>query len=186
MGAYQVGTADGDPGAVRDGDPAHLDAVLGTAAHDVGGDHAVGDDAGIAIDVFQKPVQSSDALREARFEQPPVGPRDDAGHAVDGDDAFVGLVVAVDGEGDAFVRERARDPFLHTAQLVVGHPPQGVVQGTAVLAGRTVVQEHLIVERSIEIVVVEVHLRGPWRTGVGTGSRREAGCSRRPNGAHAL
>ena len=169
MGAHQVGAADGDPGAMGYGDPAHLDAVLGTAAYHLGGDDAVGDDPGLAVDILQEPVQGPDALHQPCFELPPLGARKDSGHAVDGNDAFVRLVVPVDGKRDAFVRERARDPVLNVLQLTVGEPSQGVVQRPAVLAGRAVGQEHLVVDRGIEIVGVEVHEDGSSSRGVAAG-----------------
>ena len=173
VGPHQIGAANRDPRTVGYGDPAHLDTILGTAAHHVGRDHAVGDDAGLAVDVLQKPVQGADALGEAGFEPPPLDAREDAGHAVDGDDALIGLVVAVDRERDAFVREGACDPLLHAAQLVAGEPPQGVVQRPAVRAGRAVGQEHLVVDRSIEIVAVEVHRDDPSGGSVAAGRRRK-------------
>ncbi len=68
VGAHQVGAADGDPGAVGDRYPAHLDAVLWTAAHQVGGDHAVGDDTGLSVHVLEEAVQGAEALGEAGLE----------------------------------------------------------------------------------------------------------------------
>ena len=54
-----------------------------------------------AVDVGEEHVERPDALLEALGELPPFGlgehPRDD----VEGDDAFLGVLVAVDREGDA-------------------------------------------------------------------------------------
>ena len=171
MRANQIRAADGDPGAVGYVNAAHLDSILGTSAHHVGGDDAVGDDAGLAVDVLEKEVQGADALDEAGFEPPPVGARDDSGHAVDGNDAFVRLVVSVHGERDALVGERARDPVLHVAHFVGGEPAQRVEQRAAVLAGCAVGEEHLVVECRIEIVGVEVHGDDSSVQGVPAGRR---------------
>ena len=57
----------------------------------------------------------------------PLGSREEPGHAVDGNDALVGLVVAIDGEGDAFGGEGVRYSLLDRADFLVGEPAQGVV-----------------------------------------------------------
>ena len=160
VGAHQVGAADGDPGAVGDRYPAHLEAVLGTAAHQVSGDHALGDDAGFPVHVLEEAIQGAEALGEAGLEVPPLLRGEDAGNAVDGNDALVGFLVPVDGEGDPLVGEGAGDALLDPADLVGGKLAQGVVQGPAVAARRAVRQEHLIVDRGVEIVGVEVHGEG--------------------------
>ena len=113
VGTHDVAAADGDPDAFGNAYATHLDAVLGTAAHDGGGDDAVSDDARIPVDVREEAVQGEDALAEARLDQLPVRRGEDAGNAVDGNDAFDLLIVAVQGERDAFVRERGGDVLLN-------------------------------------------------------------------------
>ena len=170
VGADEVGAADGDPRAVGGGEAAHLKAVLRAAAHHVNGNHAVVDDgghavqvfaAGRAVDVFKEEVEGLEALGESRFDLPPIGGGHDARDAVYGDDPLVGLVVTVDGEGDALVGERARDPFLDAVEFLGGELRQGLVELLAVLTGSAVRQEHLVVDGRVEVVVFEVHVCRP-------------------------
>ncbi len=53
---------------------------------------------------------------------PPLGTREDPGYAVDGNDALVGLVVAIDCEGDAFGGEGVRYALLDRAEFFGGKP----------------------------------------------------------------
>ena len=172
--AHQIGAADGDPGAVGHVDPAHLDAVLGTAAHQVGGDHPVGDDAGLAVDVSEKALRAS-----MRWERPDSSSRQSAPETMRGTQSM-GMMrssassSSVDGERDALGRKRARDPRLHAREIVVGEPAQRIEQRPALLPGRAVGEEHLVVERRIEIV----RHRSSWRGLVTPGTVRHASAPR--------
>ena len=127
--AHQVRAADGDPGAIWRGEPAHLDSVLRAPPNDIHGDDAVVDDpglpvavfrGGLPIDILQEQIQGLDTLRQPLLELPPVCVRHHPGQAVYGDDPLVGLVVTIDREGDSFVLERACDPLLDAAELLRG------------------------------------------------------------------
>ena len=155
--AHHVGPADGDPRARRRPDTPHLRAVLRTAVHHVGRDDAVRDDAAVAVHVVQETVQGEYALPEARLQQAPLRRRQDAGHAVDRDDALVGLAVAVHREGDALGQERARHLRLDLLQLRGRYLPQDVVQEPAVRPWRRVRLEELVVDGGVELVRAEIH-----------------------------
>ena len=115
--------------------------------------------AGRAVHVLKEEVESLEALGESDFDLTPVGGRHQPGNAVDGDDPLVGLIVAVDREGDALIGEGAGDAFLDAGKLLGGELRQGVIKLTAMLARSSVLQEHLVVDGRIEIVVFEVHVR---------------------------
>ena len=115
--ANEVGSADRDPDAVRRLEATHFDPVLRTATHDVDRDYAVLDDAGRTINIGQEEVEGLEALGQAGLEFAPLAGREDTRQAVDGDDAFVALFVAVDLEGDSLAGEGAGDLFLNTGQV---------------------------------------------------------------------
>ena len=114
----------------------------------------------VAVDVGQEPVHRPHALGEPGLELPPLAGRDDARHAVDRDDAFLGLVAAVDGEGDSLAHERMGHAGLNAGELRGRESAQRVMEGPAVLAGRPVRQEHLVVHGGVELVAAKVHV--PW------------------------
>ncbi len=140
------------------GETAHLGAVLGTAAHHVHRNHAVLDDGGIPVDILQETVQSLETLGEAGLELAPFLAGHHPGKAVDGNDALVGLFVAVDREGYALVRKGAGHAILDVGQVFGGEPEEFFVDSLAVLAGCSVRQEHLVIDGRIEIVIVEKHV----------------------------
>ena len=142
---------------MRRREAAHLGAVLGTTAHYVHGDHTVLDDAGLAVDILQEAIQGLKALGEAGLELAPVATGHCPGQAVDGDDVLVGLAVAVNREGDALVRKRAHHTIMDVAQVCAGEPEQGLLELAAMLPGSSVRQEHLVIDRRVEIVTVEIH-----------------------------
>ena len=117
VGAYEVGSADGDPDAVRRLEATHFDPVLRTATHDVDRNDAVLDDAGRAVDIGQEEIEGLEALGQAGLELAPLAGREDARQAVDGDDAFVAFFVAVDLERNAFAGEGAGDLVLDIGQV---------------------------------------------------------------------
>ena len=83
VGAHHVGATDGDPGPLGRSEPAHLGPVLGTLIHHLGGDDAVGDDFGVAVDVLQEEVQDLQALSEAGVKDVSLGFGQQPGNAVD-------------------------------------------------------------------------------------------------------
>ncbi len=117
VGPHQVGPADSHPHAVGRLESSHLQAVLGTVPHHVRRYHSVGDDAGLAVDVLQKAIESRESLFQAGREFAPFAGGHHPGNAVDGDDAFGFLIVAVDGEGDPLVGERSGYPLADGAQI---------------------------------------------------------------------
>ena len=180
VGADDVGPADGDPGTARGRHAAHLQAVLRAAAHDVHGDDAVLQDPARAVDVPQEEVDRLQALRQARLQVLPVGARDHARDAVDRDDALVGLVVPVDREGDALGREHPGHALLDEADFLGRELAQRLVDLPAVLSVRAVREQHLVVERGIQIVVVEVHrASSPSAPAGGCGAQSRSSDSRR-------
>ena len=115
VGAHHVAAADGGPCAVGRREVLHFRAVLGTAADHVLGNHAVVNDAGLAVHVFQEVVEGAHPLGQPIGHLTPVGGGHHAGDGVYGDDSLLGLGVPVDGEGDALAGEGA----IHTRPLMV-------------------------------------------------------------------
>ena len=60
------------------------------------------DDSGRTVDVGQEETDSIEALRQTEFELPPLVARRHARQAVDRDDAFVAVLIAIDFEGHYF------------------------------------------------------------------------------------
>ncbi len=60
------------------------------------------DDSGRAVDVGQEDIEGLEALRQTEFELPPLVTRKHARQAVDRDDAFVAVFIAIDFELNAF------------------------------------------------------------------------------------
>jgi hypothetical protein len=137
---------------------AQLALVLLAREHEVGGEHAIGQAALVAVDVEQEQVQGGDALDEAVLDAAPLVGRDDARHEVEREDALQPLGFAVHGEGDAVVEQR---------ELLEALAPVHVFPGEALQDGdqRRVVRPRLL--RAGEDLVVAglgghpVHDGGP-------------------------
>ena len=71
----------------------------------------------VGIDVAQEQVQGMDALGQAALDAVPFLGRDDARQQVGGNDPLGGLVVVIDGEGDALVQEALLAGLLAAVQL---------------------------------------------------------------------
>ena len=68
--------------------------------------HAAGAQDFLAVvDVVEEGVERLDALLDALRQPPPFGAGDDARHDVEGDQPLGGLLLAIDGEGDAGLAE---------------------------------------------------------------------------------
>ncbi len=105
LAADQIGAADIDVGAVRDGEPTHLAAVMVRAVNQLARHHAVLQHQAVAIDILQEKVERRDALRQPALDARPFGGRDDARQKIGRDDALCGLGVRIDREGDALMQE---------------------------------------------------------------------------------
>ena len=86
----------------------------------------------------------------------PLGVRQDSRYAVDGDDAFTSGFVAIDDERDAFVIERTSHTLLHRTEVKLGQVRQRRVKFDAMLPRRTVAVKHLVVERRLYFVFLEL------------------------------
>ena len=111
----------------------------------------------VAVDVGEEVVQGEDPLGEPRLEPLPFGRGQNAGNAVDRNDALFRRLVAVDGEGDALVEERAADALLNLAEIGAREPAQRLVQRPAVLSRGAVRPEHLVVDGGVDLVRAEIH-----------------------------
>ena len=159
--AHQIGSTDGDIRAVGDANAPHFHAILGTTTtHHVDGNDPVFDDASRSVDVGQEKVQGLQALRKSGFEPTPFSGGDKPGQTVDRHNAFIGLIAAVDRKRDTFAGKGMGDPFLHANEFFNRKPEQGIVERTAVITGRAVGLEHLVVEIAVEFVIFEVHNEG--------------------------
>ena len=85
--------------------PDHLRPEVGIAIDEVGGNDSGLEDVAGAVDVGEEEVQRPDPLLEAARQAAPFRPGQDARDDVEGDDPLFGLVVAIDGEGDADAAE---------------------------------------------------------------------------------
>jgi len=113
LGAHDVRSTDRHPGVVRHAHAAHLQPVLRAIEDHVDGDHAVADDAAISVDVAQEQVEGRDALDQTGFQFTPLREREQARHAVDRDDPLLGLLIAVDREGDpSWEKERVTRSWI--------------------------------------------------------------------------
>ena len=157
MSAHEVGAADSDPGPVGRREAAHFDPVLGTAPHHVDRNHAIVDNPGLPVHVFEEKVQGLDTLGQTCLELPPIGVRHYPGQTVDGNYPLVRLVVPVACKSYALVGERAVDPLPDAAELFRGELVQGLVKRPAMFSRSSVRPEHLVVDRRVEIVVIEIH-----------------------------
>ena len=128
--AHEVGAGDVAPDAARGVEAGALAAVPLRALHHVGRHHAVGHDAAVVIDVVDEVVQGGDALLQAALDLVPRAPGDDAGHNVEGEDAFGAVSVVVDVERDPHSQEGARGRLLTAQQLPFGQPLDALDEGT--------------------------------------------------------
>ena len=67
---------------------------------------------------LQEKVERGEPLRQTLFDLGPFVLGNDARHQIVGEDAFGAFLVAVNGEGDAFVEEREVGGLLGAAQFL--------------------------------------------------------------------
>ncbi len=133
-----------------------LDAVRRPAKPGRGGKqrtrhHSVPDHLGRPVDVGEKRLQRADPLYDARFDQLPLGCRDQPRDQVEREDPlFAGM-----GEDDALVAEAAVPGLRPPRQVVAGERLQGVVQRPRVRVRQTICSEHLVVGRAARVSVEE-------------------------------
>ena len=159
VGAYDIGAADRHPGTLGRSEAAHFRAIVGALVHHLRGNYPVGDDAGLAVHVLQEEVKGAEPLLQPRGQTVPLCSGQKAGYAVDGDDALVGLVVPIDGKGDAFVGERTGDPLLNVGQFLSGEVGQFPLETLPSVPRLPIGQKHLVVDGRVDGVV----LKPVWR-----------------------
>ena len=164
MGTNDVGAADRDVGIERHLHAFHFRPVVGAAAYEILRDHAVADDAALAVYIRQKQVQRLNALNQTALDVFPVAREHQPRDAVDREDPFDGLVVAVDGEGDPLVQQGAVDPLLQAAEFIGGQLRQRLDQCIAMRPRPAGCGEHLVVEALLELVFVEQRGAGDARS----------------------
>ena len=141
--------------------------MLGAVDHGAG-HHAVLQHPPVIVDVAQEQVQRLDALGQARFQPRPFRPRDNARDQVGGNDPLGGLVVVIDGEGDALMQEALLAGLLAAVQFLQRQGGQPRVHRRIGRARRTVGCEHLVIGAAQFIVGIGGVLAGagdPGRTG---------------------
>ena len=141
---------DVDPGDVDIGvpvqvDPLHAGLVLGIG-EDLGGrDHPRLQDALIVIDVVQKGVEGGDALADPLVQMLPLPGGNDAGNAVERDEALGAVPIPVDVEGDADpAKQQIGLLTLALYALLVGLVQPREV-GVVMIAKLVVGEQHLVV-----------------------------------------
>ena len=130
---------------------------LGPTTHHVSRDHAIIDNPALPINVFQKEIQSFDALSQPCLDMPPLGSLHHPWQTVDRNDLLFGLVVSIDRKSDSLIREREHDPLLDAAEILRGEMRQSLIELLTMLSRRAVRQEHLVVDGRVKIVVMEIH-----------------------------
>jgi hypothetical protein len=103
--ADDIDAADMHVGAVRHVQPDHFGAEIAVAEHQGAGDHAVVQDALLVVDVADEGVERGHALPHAAFDHIPFGGGEHAGDQVERQDAVDGVLIRIDGEGDALVEQ---------------------------------------------------------------------------------
>ncbi len=140
-----------DPHAVR-----RLDTVRRPAKPGRGGEqrprhHPVPDHLARPVDVGEKRLQRAYPLHDARFDQLPLGRRDQPRDQVEREDPlFAGM-----GEHDALVAEAAIPGLRPPRQVVAGERLQGVIQRPRVRVRQAIRPEHLIIGRAARVPVEE-------------------------------
>ena len=117
-----------------------LRAVNEMARHD-----AFLQDPAVLVDVLQEHVQRGEPLNQSSLDRLPFARRDDARQQIVGKDALGALVVAIDGECDPLVQERAVGILLSVAQICRRQLEQAAMQRVVRLARLARSIEHLVV-----------------------------------------
>ena len=145
MVADDVDPGDVDIGVPVQVDPLHAGLVLGIG-EDLGGrDHPRLQDALIVIDVVQKGIEGGDALADPLVQMLPLPGGNDAGNAVERDEALGAVPIPVDVEGDADPAKQQVGLFtLALYALLVGLVQPREV-GVVMIAKLVVGEQHLVV-----------------------------------------
>ena len=115
------------------------------------GHHPVPDHLARPVDVSEKRLQRAYPLHDARFDQLPLGRRDQPRDQVEREDPlFAGM-----GEHDALVAEAAIPGLRPPRQVLAGERLQGVIQRPRVRMRQAICPEHLIVGRAARVPVEE-------------------------------
>ncbi len=125
--ADQVGAADVDVDVARDAKAAHLAPEVTAAIDQFARHDAIVEDLAFVIDIFQEEVEGGDALGQAVLDLRPFARGNDAREQIVGEDALGAFLVAVDGEGDAFMEEGKISGLLTFAQLFRRQAEQGLM-----------------------------------------------------------
>lgn len=142
--ADEVGAADVDVDVFGDVASHELATEMLGAVDVVRGDDAVLEDFLFVVEIVEEEVEGGDALDEAFFDNRPFIGGNDAGHEVEGEDAFGAFVVVVDGEGDAAAHEREVDSGL-TAMVFLGVEALHAIKDTLVMwSHQAAIVEHFV------------------------------------------
>src|ERR1700722_1117969 len=99
----QVGTHHRDIDISGGNDATHLTAEMFAAINHFARHDAVSQTTAFVVDIAQKHVESSDALRQAPLDDVPLGAGNNAGQKVVREDAFGTLVASINSKGDALM-----------------------------------------------------------------------------------
>ena len=135
--AHDVDAGDLHVDVVRHLLAAHLGAEGGIAEDQIVGHDAGAQDLAGAVDVAEEGVERLDPLGEAFLQGAPFGARHDARDDVEGDEPFLRVGLAVDGEGDADAAEDQlglAPPVVEHVRRHLGEPARKLAVGRAHLA----------------------------------------------------
>ena len=147
-GPHQIDAADMRPDAVRRAHAGDLRAELRIAEDEVLRQHALLEDAALAIDIVEEGVDRIDPLHQPFGQARPFVGEEDTRDDVERDDPFARVGVAIDREGDAELAEGVLRRLLPPAQFVVGRLLQPAPEGGQCRTRRRIaVHPHDLVER---------------------------------------
>ena len=143
-GAHQIDAHDVRVDPARRGKPHHFRKPCGIVAEQAFGQPAGTDDFLAVVQVVHEGIERLHPLFDAPAQASPFGAGNDAGHHVEGDQPLLGIVLAINIEGDAGLAEEAlglERLAAHPALILVGKP---IVVPAIGLANRSVRLMHFI------------------------------------------
>ena len=148
---HEIGAGDRDVEMPAQEDPAHLAPVVLRAVDQLARHDAFREDAAVVVDVAQEQIERGQALRQAALDRLPLGGGEHARQQIVGKDALGPGLIAVDGERDALLQERAIGVALPLAEIV-RRQFQQAIEERAILRARLSARFEHLVEAVIELI----------------------------------
>ena len=135
----------------------HIDALhhgpeLRVVQHLPCRDYARLEDLLVVIDIVQEHVQRRNPLAQARLQHPPLRPRNDARDNVEGNQALLARLLAVNGKGDADAMEREVGFGAFASDALERRLPEPSVVALVVSTDAAVVIDHFVIEVHVRLI----------------------------------